>query len=204
VPCVVQTWYAGMEVGNAVADIVFGDVNPSGKLPITFPKRLEDCPAHAIGQYNDQDCEYKEGLLVGYRYYDTRNVEPLFPFGHGLSYTTFNYSNLKVDPKTLQARVDITNSGKRKGKEVVQLYVHDVESRVPRPVKELKGFEKVELAPGETKQVSFRLSERDLAFYDVGAKRWVTEPGEFDILVGSSSRDIRLQTRFTYAGPRSP
>lgn len=204
VPCVVQTWYAGMEVGSAIADIVFGDVNPSGKLPITFPKRLEDVPAHAIGQYNDQDCEYREGLLVGYRYYDTRKVEPLFPFGHGLSYTKFTYSNLKVDPKTLQTRVDITNAGKRTGKEVVQLYVSDIESRLPRPAKELKGFEKVELKPGETKQVSFPLTERDLAFYDAAAKRWVTEPGAFDILVGSSSRDIRLQARVTYPASEAP
>ena len=198
VACVVQMWYAGMESGSAVADIVFGDVNPSGKLPITFPKRLEDCPAHAIGQYNDQDCEYKEGLLVGYRYYDTKNVEPLFPFGHGLSYTKFVYSNLKVDPKTLDVRVDVANVGRYKGKEVVQLYVHDVESRLPRPAKELKGFEKIELAPGEKKQVAFRLDERALAFYDPAAKRWVAEPGEFDILVGSSSRDIRLKTRLAY------
>jgi beta-glucosidase len=197
VPCVVQMWYAGMEGGNAAADIVFGDVNPSGKLPITFPKRLEDCPAHAIGQYNDQDCEYKEGLLVGYRYYDTKKVEPLFPFGHGLSYTTFKYSNLTVDPKTLVARVDVANVGKRKGKEVVQLYIHDVESRLPRPEKELKRFLKVELAPGETKQVTFRLDERALAFYDDTAKRWVVEPGAFEILVGSSSRDIRLKQTIT-------
>lgn len=200
VPCVVQMWYAGMEGGSAAADIVFGDVNPSGKLPITFPKRLEDCPAHSIGQYNDQDCEYLEGLLVGYRYYDTKNVEPLFPFGHGLSYTRFTYSNLKVDPKTLTARVNVTNVGRRPGKEVVQLYVHDVESRLPRPEKELKRFLKVDLAPGETKQVTFRLDERALAFYDAEAKHWVAEPGEFDILVGSSSRDIRLQSRFAYAG----
>ncbi|MFH0878644.1 MAG: glycoside hydrolase family 3 C-terminal domain-containing protein [Lentisphaerota bacterium] len=200
VPCVALTWYAGMEVGNAVADIVFGDVNPSGKLPITFPRKLEDCPAHAIGQYNDQDCEYKEGLLVGYRYYDTKKVEPLFPFGHGLTYTEFSYSNLKMDPKTLEASVDIKNTGKRMGKEVVQLYVHDVESRLPRPVKELKRFKKVELAPGETKRVTFRLDERSLSFYDPAAKRWVAEPGEFDLLVGSSSRDIRQQTRFAYAG----
>ena len=204
VPCVVQVWYGGMEVGSAVADVVFGDVNPSGKLPITFPRRLEDSPAHAIGQYNDQDCEYREGLLVGYRYYDTRKVEPLFPFGHGLSYTKFTYSNLKVDPKTLEARVDITNAGKCKGKEVVQLYVHDVECSVPRPVKELKGFAKVELAPGETKRITFRLTERDLAFYSVATKRWVAEPGDFDILVGSSSRDIRQQARLAYAGPRTP
>ena len=200
VPCVVQAWYAGMEVGNAAAGIVFGDVNPSGKLPITFPKRLEDVPAHSIGQYNDQDCEYREGLLVGYRHYDTRNVEPLFPFGHGLSYTKFAYGNLKVDPATLEVRVSVKNTGARKGKEVVQLYVRDVQSRLPRPVKELKGFEKVELAPGEIKEVVFRLDQRALAFYDADAKRWVVESGEFDILVGSSSRDIRLQARLPYAG----
>ena len=201
VPCVVQAWYGGMEAGSAIADVVFGDVNPSGKLPITFPKRLEDSPAHAIGQYNDQDCEYKEGLLVGYRYYDTKNVEPLFPFGHGLSYTRFEYSNLSVDPRTLEVRVDVANVGERAGKEVVQLYVRDVASSLPRPAKELKGFEKIELAPGEKKRISFRLNERALAFYDPAAKRWVTEPGDFDILIGSSSRDIRLQKRFTYGKP---
>lgn len=199
VPCVVQMWYAGMEGGSAAADIVFGDVNPSGKLPITFPKRLEDVPAHAIGQYNPDDCEYKEGLLVGYRYYDTRNVEPLFPFGHGLSYTTFKYSDLKVDPAKLEASVKLTNTGKRAGKEVVQLYLRDIESRLPRPAKELKGFEKIELAPGETKEVVFRLGTRDLSFYDPAAKQWVAEPGEFEVQVGSSSRDIRLKTRFAYA-----
>ncbi|MBN1270432.1 MAG: glycoside hydrolase family 3 C-terminal domain-containing protein [Kiritimatiellae bacterium] len=200
VPCVLHMGYAGMEAGTAVADIVFGDVNPSGKLPITYPKRLEDVPAHSIGQYNDQDCEYKEGLLVGYRYYDTKNVEPLFPFGHGLSYTRFAYSNLTVDAATLEARVDVRNIGGRRGKEVVQLYVRDVASRLPRPAKELKGFEKIDLAPGETKQVVFRLDERALSFYDPDAKGWVAEPGEFELLVGSSSRDIRLQTRFAYAG----
>jgi len=198
VPCVVQNWYAGSEGGNAIADIVFGDVNPSGKLPITFPNRLEDSPAHAIGQYNGQNCEYKEGLLVGYRYYDTQNVEPLFPFGHGLSYTEFAYGNLKIDPKTLEVSVDIKNTGQRKGKEVVQLYVRDIQSRLPRPSKELKGFEKIELAPGETRQVVFRLNERSLSFYDAQAKRWVAEPGEFEILVGSSSRDIRVQARFDH------
>lgn len=201
VPSVVLMWYAGMEGGSAVADIVFGDVNPSGKLPVTFPKRLEDSPAHAIGQYNDQDCAYEEGLLVGYRYYDTRQVEPLFPFGHGLSYTEFRYANLRVNPKTLEVALEVTNTGKRTGKEVVQLYVHDVESSLPRPVKELKGFEKIELAPGETKRVTFALDKSALAFYDPDAKRWVTEPGEFELLAGSSSRDIRLQTRFTWANP---
>jgi beta-glucosidase len=200
VPCVVQNWYAGSEGGNAMADVIFGDVNPSGKLPITFPNRLEDSPAHAIGQYNGQDCEYKEGLLVGYRYFDTKKVEPLFPFGHGLSYTEFAYSNLTVDPATLEVRLEIKNTGKRKGKEVVQLYVHDIKPRLPRPAKELKGFEKVELAPGETKQVTFRLDERALSFYDPQAKRWVAEPGGFEVLVGSSSRDIRLQSRLDYRG----
>jgi beta-glucosidase len=198
VRCVVQNWYAGMEGGNAMADIVFGDVNPSGKLPITFPKKLEDSPAHAIGQYDDNDCEYKEGLLVGYRYYDTKKVEPLFPFGHGLSFTEFTYSNLKIDPATLEVRVDIKNTGTRKGKEVAQLYIHDVESSLPRPDIELKGFEKVELAPGETKQLVFHLNERSLSFYDPEARRWVAEPGQFDVLVGSSSRDIRLQGKLNY------
>jgi len=201
VPCVLQAWYAGMEGGAAFAAIVFGDVNPSGKLPITFPRRLEDSPAHRIGQYTDQDCEYREGLLVGYRYYDTRNVAPLFPFGHGLSYTEFTYRNLRVDPTNLSAHVEIANTGRRKGQEVVQLYIHDVESRLPRPTKELKGFEKVELAPGETRMITFQLNERDLAFYDDAARRWVAEPGEFELLVGSSSRDIRLRTRFHFDGP---
>jgi len=141
---------------------------------------------------------------VGYRYYDTKNVEPLFPFGHGLSYTRFAYTNLVVNPRTLEARVDITNTGKRAGKEVVQLYVRDVASRLPRPDKELKGFNKVDLAPGETKQVVFKLTERDLSFYDPEAKRWIAEPGDFDLLVGSSSRDIRLQARLAYEGPATP
>ncbi len=193
VKCVAQNWYAGMEGGRAIANVIFGDVNPSGKLPVTFPKKLEDSPAHAIGEYNDNNCEYKEGLLVGYRYYDTKNVEPLFPFGHGLSYTEFKYSNLKIDPAALTVSVDIANSGKVKGREVAQLYIRDVESSVPRPIKELKGFEKVELAPGETKSVVFKLDQRSFSFYDAQAKRWVAEPGQFEILVGSSSKDIRVQ-----------
>ena len=198
VPCVLQAWYGGMEGGSAIADIVFGDVNPSGKLPITFPKRLEDVPAHAIGQYNDQDCEYKESLLVGYRYYDTKRVEPLFPFGHGLSYTKFAYTNLTIDPKTLEVKVDIKNVGRCKGKEVAQLYVRDIDSTVARPFKELKGFEKVELAPGETKRITFKLNERSLAFYDATARRWMAEAGEFEIYVGSSSRDLRVKGRLAY------
>jgi beta-glucosidase len=201
VSSVIQTGYAGMEGGNALADIVFGDVNPSGKLPITFPRRLEDSPAHAVGQYTAGDCEYREGLLAGYRYFDTRRVEPLFPFGHGLSYTEFTYRNLQVDPETLEAAVDVENTGSRTGKEVVQLYVRDVESRLPRPDKELKQFAKVELAPGEVKRVLLPLERRSFAFYDPAVNQWVVEPGDFDILVGSSSRDIRLTTRFSWADP---
>lgn len=200
-PCVVQAWYAGMEGGSAMADIVFGDVNPSGRLPVTFPRRLEDSPAHAIGQYSDVQCEYREGLLVGYRYHDTKEVEPLFPFGHGLSYTTFTYGNLTVDPRTLEIGVDITNDGDREGQEVVQLYVHDAASRLPRPVKELKGFEKVTVAPGETVRARFRLTDRDLSYYDDQAGRWVLEPGEFEVRAGRSAGDIRLVQRFHYGGP---
>ncbi len=150
-PAVVQAWYAGSEGGNAMADIAFGDVNPSGKLPLTFPRKLEDTPVHVYGDYNDTRVEYKEGLLVGYRYYDTKKVDPLFPFGHGLSYTTFDYDNLVVEPTpdrgegVAQVSVDIKNTGKRPGAEVAQLYIRDEEASVMRPFKELKGFEKMSI-----------------------------------------------------------
>ena len=201
VSAVVQMGYAGMEGGHALADVVFGDVNPSGKLPVTFPRRLEDSPAHAIGQYTDGDCEYRDGLLVGYRGYDTRRVEPLFPFGHGLSYTEFAYRNLRIDPKTLEVSLEVQNTGLRRGREVVQLYVQARKSRLPRPDKELKQFAKVELDPGETRRISLPLEERSLAFYDPARRQWAAEPGEYEILVGSSSRDIRLGAQFTYPAP---
>ncbi|MBN2189819.1 MAG: glycoside hydrolase family 3 C-terminal domain-containing protein [Candidatus Aureabacteria bacterium] len=200
VPAVVQAWYLGMEGGNVMADVIFGDVNPSGKLPFTFPKKLEDSPAHAIGDYLPGRCEYKEGILIGYRWYDTKNIEPLFPFGHGLSYTTFKYGNLKINKGSgdvaATAALDITNTGNRAGAEVVQLYIQDPECSVERPAKELKGFEKVSLKPGETKTVEFKLTKRALSFYDIKSKSWVAEPGTFNVLVGSSSRDIRQEGSF--------
>jgi beta-glucosidase len=196
VRAVIAALYPGMMGGAAIWNLVFGKTNPSGKLPVTFPVRVEDTPAF-INYPGGRTVRYGEGLFVGYRYYDKKLVEPLFPFGHGLSYTEFEYSKLKVPAKAERGekvRVSLTlrNTGKRQGREVVQVYVRDVESSVQRPDKELKAFKKVELRPGETKTVEFALEERAFAFYDVDGRRWVVEPGKFEILVGSSSRDIRV------------
>lgn len=203
VPAVLQLWYNGQEQGNALADILFGDVNPSGKLPTTFPVRLQDNPAYINYPGENGKVRYGEGIFVGYRYYDKKEVVPLFPFGHGLSYTTFKYSNLRLSAKSLtpnellKVRVDVTNTGKVAGKEVVQLYVRDVESMVARPEKELKAFAKVELAPKQTKTVTFTLDREALWYFDVTRNTWMVEAGDFEILVGSSSRDIRLSEGFT-------
>lgn len=195
VPAILEAYYPGQEGGNAVAKILFGEINPSGKLTVTFPRRLEDTPAY-INYPGDRKVYYGEGIFVGYRYYEKKKVSPLFPFGHGLSYTTFEYENLTVPSEvnigeSVKVQVTVKNTGKRAGKEVVQLYVGDPESSLVRPPKELKGFAKVELQPGESKTVSFELDERAFAFYDPYQSRWVVEPGEFQILVGSSSQDIR-------------
>ena len=207
VPAVVQACYPGMEGGHAIARVLFGDVNPSGKLTCTYPKRLMDSPAHALGTYPGTNgiLFYKEGLLVGYRWFDTKNVEPLFPFGYGLSYTRFEYSGLKLvagknpqDP-IATAEFEITNTGRRAGTEVAQLYVRDLESSLPRPYKELKGFVKVSLEPGEKRTVSIPLDHRAFACYDPAKGGWVAEAGDFNILVGSSSRDIRLEAAFHLA-----
>jgi beta-glucosidase len=197
VPAIVTMFYPGLEGGNAIADVLFGEVNPSGKVTVTYPKRLEDTPAF-INYPGGREVLYGEGIFVGYRYYDVKDVEPLFPFGHGLSYTNFEYSNLKVTEQAktgepLQVSVTVRNSGKVAGKEVIQLYVHDKQSALPRPPKELKRFAKIALQPGESQTVSFTLDERALSFYDPYKKRWVVEPGEFEVLVGSSSRDIRAR-----------
>lgn len=189
--------YPGMEGGNAIARIIFGDVNPSGKLAMTFPKKLEDSPAHAIGEYPGKDnvVRYNEGILVGYRYYDTKMVEPQFPFGHGLSYTTFLYENLQLakgDNQSVTATVTVRNTGSRSGAEVMQLYVKDVECSVERPEKELKGFQKVMLQPGESKDIIITLSVDAFRFFDEKKMEWVLEPGKFQIMAGGSSRDIRL------------
>ncbi len=198
VAAVVQAWYGGQESGNAIADVLFGDVNPSGKLPTTWPTQLRDNPAYLNYPGENGRVLYGEGLYVGYRYYDKKEIEPLFPFGFGLSYTTFAYRNPSISQANgrIHVNVDVKNTGSRAGSEVVQVYVRALQSRLTRPDKELKGLNKVSLAPGETKTVTVALDDRALAFYDPGLKRWVAEPGEFEILVGSSSRDIRLVERF--------
>jgi beta-glucosidase len=203
VTAVVQAWFPGQECGNAIADVLFGDVNPSGKLPQTFPVRLEDNPAYLNYPGENGKVRYGEGLFVGYRYYEKKKIAPLFPFGFGLSYTTFDYDNLRLSASaigpedTLEVQVDVTNTGERAGKEIVQLYVRDVQSRLHRPDKELKAFAKVELEPGEHKTVSLTLGRQALAYYDDLAQAWVAEAGEFEVLVGSSSQTIRERANFT-------
>ena len=204
VPAVLLAWYPGMEGGNAVARVLFGDVNPSGKLPCTFPKRLEDSPAHALQAYPGKDGQvvYTEGILVGYRWFDTKQIEPLFPFGYGLSYSNFNYSSLKLIPGSdpngpvALAEFEIENTGTREGGEVAQLYVHQMKPGLLRPAKELKGFQKVFLKPGAKQMVSIPLERSAFAYYDPEKKGWLAEKGEFTILIGSSSRDIRLESKF--------
>ena len=200
---IVEAYLGGQAVGGAVCDILFGKVNPSAKLPETFPLKLEDNPSYLSYIGEGDMVEYREGIFVGYRYYDKKKMDVLFPFGYGLSYTTFAYSNLKVDKEsikdtdTMTVSVDVTNTGKMAGKEVVQLYVADKESTVIRPVKELRDFAKVELAPGETKTVSFTLGKRAFAYYSVKLHDWHVETGEFDIMIGQSSRDIVLTKTVT-------
>ncbi len=205
VPAVVESWYLGSEAGNALADVLFGDVAPSGKLPFTFPVRIEDCPAHAAGATfpNDGKTLYSEGIFVGYRGYERSGVPVLFPFGHGLSYTTFEYSDVRVDRRTMKrdetltVSVDVTNTGGRAGSEVVQLYIADRESSLPRPQKELKGFEKIALQPGERATVTFRIDGSALSFYDDRCGEWVAESGDFEALIGASSADIRGRVKFS-------
>ena len=202
-PALLYAWYPGLEGGNALARVLFGDVNPSGKLPCTFPKKLADTPTATLDSYpgTNNTVVYTEGLLVGYRWYETKDIKPLFPFGHGLSYTQFKYSNLKLaqngDAKSpVTVEFELANTGKRAGAEVAQIYVGPVHPSVSRPLKELKGFKKVFLLPGEKQTVSVTLDPNAFAYYDVDKKDWVAEKGEYKILVGSSSRDLRLDGRF--------
>ncbi len=195
VPAVLEAYYPGQEGGSAIVRVLFGDVNPSGKLPETFPKRLEDNPSHGFFPGKKRSVSYGEGIYVGYRHYDTRGIEPLFPFGHGLSYTQFQYSNLRIEQNpnaNVRVTVDVKNTGKVAGAETVQLYVRDIEASVDRPAKELKGFVKLELLPGQTKQAQLFLNRDAFAFFSPTQKRWVVEPGQFELLIASSSRDIRL------------
>ncbi|HEY9122444.1 MAG TPA: glycoside hydrolase family 3 C-terminal domain-containing protein, partial [Brevefilum sp.] len=198
VKVVLQAWLMGQAGAGAIADILFGKTNPSGKLAETFPIKLEDTPAFINFPGDAGEVRYGEGLNVGYRYYDVKKMPVQFPFGFGLSYTTFDYSNLQVadaftDIDGLTISVDVTNTGDVAGKEILQVYVHDHAASLSRPIKELKGFAKVELAPGETKTVSIPLGFRSFAFYHPDYKNWITEDGDFDILIGASSQDIRLQ-----------
>lgn len=205
VGALLMAWYPGQEGNRAAAEILFGETNPSGKLPASFERRLEDNPSFA--HYHDDDGDlrvfYGEGIFVGYRHWDRVEAQPRFPFGHGLSYTTFEYSDLAVDRssfkagETVRVTLNVRNTGARAGAEAVQVYVADAEASLPRPVKELKGFAKVHLQPGETKQVTVELPPRAFMFYDPEARRWTAEPGAFRILVGASSADIRLDADVT-------
>jgi beta-glucosidase len=197
VPAFIEAWYSGQEGGTALAEVLFGDVNPSGHLPVTFERKAEDNPTYA-NYYPEGDSKrviYKEGIFVGYRGYEHNHTQPLYPFGYGLSYTTFKFSNLVVKPDATHATVtfDITNTGDRSGADVAQVYVSDDHTTTPRPAKELKGFEKVALQPGETKHISIELDSRSFAYYDAKARKWNIAPGKFGILVGDSSASLDLK-----------
>ncbi len=197
---VVETWFIGSQAGHAISDVLLGKVNPSGKLPFTFPVRLEDNGAHALNAYHKDSLtvEYKEGIFVGYRWADKHEIKPLFAFGHGLSYTTFEYGQAKCRKrgKGFKVSVDVTNTGDVEGKEIVQLYIGDDESSLVRPVKELKGFRKIALLPGQTQTVTFEITEDMLKFYDPAKSGWVLEEGSFTAYVGASSADIRTSVNF--------
>jgi beta-glucosidase len=211
VPAVIEAWYPGQEGGTALAEILFGDVNPSGRLPVTLERRWEDNPVHDsyYPEGGTNRVEYKEGVFVGYRGYEHNGTKPLFPFGYGLSYTTFEYSNLSIRPiigkdtehesagPRYEVSFDVKNTGSREGAEVAQVYVGDTHASVPRPLKELKGLAKVQLRPGEAKSVSVVLDKRAFSYYDVAQKQWHAEPREFDILIGRSSEQIVLQGKLS-------
>lgn len=210
----VYAWYPGQIGNRALAEVLSGKINPSGKLPITIEKTFQDSPAYGYLPAGEtprhgklkwdlerpiHDVVYKEGVFVGYRWYEKEGIEPLFPFGHGLSYTQFDYGNLKVSPDGQDLRINfrLENLGDRAGAEIVQVYARDVECSVPRPIKELKGFKKISLTEGEIADVAFTLSTEDLSFWHPGHRRWYFEPGEFEILIGASSQDIRLSQKIT-------
>ena len=205
VPVILHAWYPGQEGGRALAQILFGDHSPSGKLPASFERRWEDNATFSsyYPQNNEKHVKYSEGIFVGYRHFDRSDVKPLFPFGYGLSYTTFGYSKLSVTPRNgnldepVTVSFDVKNIGRLPGAEIAQLYVGDTHSSIPRPVKELKGFAKVRLKPGETKRVSLTLDRRAFSYYDVNKKDWSAEPGDFAILIGSSSDKVELKGLFT-------
>jgi beta-glucosidase len=199
----IEAWFAGEQAGNAIAEILLGETNPSGKLPMTFPKSWEDCSAFNTYKKEDGTTRYEDGIYVGYRHFEKNKIQPLFPFGFGLSYTTFKYNDLKLSSNEMNKNdklivsVNLKNTGKVKGSEVVQLYINDVKASVDRPVKELKGFKKVNLNPGEEKVVEFIIDQKALSFFDPKLKDWNAESGEFEILIGNSSQNIKLKEKFT-------
>jgi len=199
VPSVIESWYAGQDAGTAVTSVLFGDVNPSGKLTDTLAVKREDYPDFGNFPGNGSTVYYAEGIYVGYRHFDKHHLLPLFPFGYGLSYTTFAYSALEVPAvlkrgQPITVRVTVQNTGKRAGDEIVQLYVHDLAPKVDRPIRELKGFQRVSLKPGEKKQVTFTLDENAFAFYNVLLKRWQSNDGQYAVEIGASSRDLRAKS----------
>jgi len=218
---ILHCWYPGQLGNKALAEILAGDVNPSGKLPITIEKKFEDSPGYPYMPEGEKyatdwdvdsnlnfpiyDINYKEGVFVGYRWYESKNIEPLYPFGYGLSYTTFGYSDLKLSKKelskgeTLKVKFVLENTGKVAGAEIAQLYIQDEQASVERPVKELKDFIKVELKPGEKVLVQLEISEEDLSFYDEKTSKWVAESGKFNVMIGSSSKEILLKGSFEFA-----
>lgn len=211
VPAIVQAWYLGTECGNAIASVLAGDVNPSGKLPMTFPVALTDVGAHSVGDYPGTprtdgsdivDCNYSEGIYVGYRWNDKNDIKPLFPFGHGLSYTTFKYGKPSISSDRMAAdgkitiSIPVSNTGSRTGAEVVQLYITDVKSSLPRPVKELKNFKKVSLEPNQSTEIQFEITPDNLMYFDDERHEWVAEAGDFIALIGSSSSDIKNSVKF--------
>ena len=212
VPAIVQGWFVGSEAGEAIASVLAGDVNPSGKLPFTWYTSLEQCGAHALNTYPGTwreghqiiDEEYKEGIYVGYRWTDKQKVKPLFPFGYGLSYTSFALGKATADKQELTGNdqitftVSVTNTGAKAGAETVQLYISDKKASVDRPVKELKAFQKVFLQPGESRDVQLTIGRDALCFYDEVSGQWKSEPGDFEALIGTSSTQILQRLKFIH------
>ncbi|NQZ89605.1 MAG: glycoside hydrolase family 3 C-terminal domain-containing protein [Colwellia sp.] len=202
---IVWGWYGGMEAGHAFADILFGEVNPSGKMPITLPEKLAHTAPIALNDYNEKESLYSEGVFIGYRWFEQQKIKPTFTFGHGLSYTQFDVSDIQLSSQSITGNETITvtaqvrNIGKVAGAEVVQLYLHDKKASVDRPIKELKGFDKVFLQPGETQQISIELTKRDLSFWDIKTNNWLAEPGDFEVQLGTSLDNILLKSVFNYS-----
>jgi beta-glucosidase len=201
---VLDGWYPGIEGGTAIAEALLGEFNPGGKLTFTWPKELKDSPTYSIGTADKDNVDYKEGVFVGYRYFDTRKVAPQFPFGFGLSYSRFSFSGLSMAQfaQGVHVSLDVKNVSKRLGSEVVQLYVAPSSSPVPRPSHELRGFQKITLDPGEVRRVSFDLDSHSFRHWDVTTHKWKIDPGDYEIQVGDSSRNLPLDKHIVFSGSK--